>query len=230
MTRPTRSAALWAALLGLVLSIAFGSSSPAAANKRWGAGYFPDVTLTTQDGKNVKFYDLIKDRIVAIDLIYTSCQYAFPIETSKLARMQQLLGDRMGREVFFISISIDPEHDTPAVLKAYAENLGIDYFATPFDIPSADLLEELGATFYKVASGDLTNTPLLRHIARALGKNPKARNAPPRAGDVRHSQADISLARRILGYAPAVGLEEGLEKTVAWFRSRAAQGKAKVGS
>jgi N-acetylneuraminate synthase/sialic acid synthase len=51
-------------------------------------------------------------------------------------------------------------------LKSYADGLGIDYFATPFDIPSADLLEELGVTFYKVASADLTNTPLLKHIAR----------------------------------------------------------------
>ena len=51
-------------------------------------------------------------------------------------------------------------------LKAYADGLKIDYFATPFDIPSADLLESIGATFYKVASADLTNTPLLKHIAR----------------------------------------------------------------
>jgi sialic acid synthase len=51
-------------------------------------------------------------------------------------------------------------------LKVYAEKLGIDYFATPFDISSADLLEELGMTFYKIASADLTNTPLLRHVAR----------------------------------------------------------------
>jgi N-acetylneuraminate synthase/sialic acid synthase len=51
-------------------------------------------------------------------------------------------------------------------LRDYAAGLGIDYFATPFDIPSANLLEELGMTFYKVASADLTNTPLLRHIAR----------------------------------------------------------------
>ena len=51
-------------------------------------------------------------------------------------------------------------------LKAYAEGLKIDFFATPFDIPSADVLEGLGATFYKVASADLTNTPLLKHVAR----------------------------------------------------------------
>ncbi|HKB11310.1 MAG TPA: SCO family protein [Vicinamibacterales bacterium] len=80
------------------------------------------MELTTQDGKVVHFYDdLIKGKIVAIDLIYTTCQYACPLETARLAQVQRLLGDRMGRDVFFYSITIDPEHDTPAVLKEYAE-------------------------------------------------------------------------------------------------------------
>jgi protein SCO1/2 len=122
MKRKTRRrAALLAALTGIVLSIAVLRPASVAANSRWGANFFPDVTLTTQDGEDVKFYDLIKGRIVAIDLIYTNCQYACPLETARLARMQQLLGDRMGKDVFFISISIDPEHDTPAALKAYAK-------------------------------------------------------------------------------------------------------------
>ena len=88
---------------------------------RWGAHSFPDVSLTTHNGDVVHFYDLIKDKIVAIDLIYTTCKYACPLETARLAQVQTLLGDRMGRDVFFYSITIDPEHDTPAVLKAYAE-------------------------------------------------------------------------------------------------------------
>src|SRR3954470_2365622 len=121
MKRQARRAAFAAALTGLVLSIALARTTPVRADSRWGANYFPDVTLTTQDGQNVKFYDLIKGKIVAIDLIYTNCQYACPLESARLARMQQLLGERMGRDVFFISISIDPEHDTPAALKAYAK-------------------------------------------------------------------------------------------------------------
>jgi len=94
-------------------------------NSRWGANYFPNVTLTTQDGRSVHFYDdLIKGKIVAINLIYTSCQYNCPLETARLAQVQKLLGDRMGKDVFFYSITIDPQHDTPAVLKAYAEQFG----------------------------------------------------------------------------------------------------------
>jgi protein SCO1 len=69
----------------------------------------------------VHFYDLIKGKTVAIDLIYTTCQYNCPLETGRLARVQALLADRMGRDLFFLSISIDPKHDTPAVLKTYAD-------------------------------------------------------------------------------------------------------------
>jgi protein SCO1/2 len=115
-----RPAALAAVVMGMVWALALLNQPQLAADSRWGANYFPNVTLTTQNGDDVKFYDLIKGKIVAIDLIYTNCQYACPLESARLARMQQLLGDRMGRDVFFISISIDPEHDTPAALKAYA--------------------------------------------------------------------------------------------------------------
>ena len=82
--------------------------------------HFPNIELTTQDGKKVHFYDdLIKGKIVAIDLIYTSCQYACPLETARLVQVQKKLGDRVGNDIHFISISIDPEHDTPEVLKEY---------------------------------------------------------------------------------------------------------------
>ena len=99
-------------------------SRPAAAN-RWGANYFPNVPLVTQDGKTVRFYDdLIKDKAVAINFIYTSCDEVCPLETASLARAYKLLGARAGRDVFFYSISTDPKRDTPAVLKAYAEKFG----------------------------------------------------------------------------------------------------------
>jgi len=97
------------------------ASRGAEAQRRWGSDYFPNVTLTTQHGVKVRFYDdLIKGKIVAINLIYTTCKYACPLETARLAQVQRLVGDRMGRDVFFYSITIDPEHDTPAVLEEYA--------------------------------------------------------------------------------------------------------------
>jgi protein SCO1 len=111
-----------ASLLTAAIATVFGSVPAAADNSRWGANYFPNVTLTTQDGATVHFYDdLLKGKIVAIDLIYTTCKFACPLETARLAQVQKLLGDRMGKDVFFYSITIDPDHDTPEVLKAYAE-------------------------------------------------------------------------------------------------------------
>jgi protein SCO1/2 len=102
--------------------LACGGAVYAFDNSRWGANYFPNVELTTQDGTKVHFYDdLLKGKIVVIELIYTHCVDACPLETARLAQIQKLLGDRIGKEIFFYSISIDPERDTPEELKAYAE-------------------------------------------------------------------------------------------------------------
>jgi protein SCO1/2 len=92
------------------------------AGGRWGADYFPNVALTTQDGRVVHFYDdLIKGKSVAVNLIYTRCTANCPLETAKLAQVQRILGDRVGKDIFFYSITIDPDHDTPRALKEYAE-------------------------------------------------------------------------------------------------------------
>jgi nucleoside-diphosphate-sugar epimerase len=54
-----------------------------------------------------------------------------------------------------------------------------------------------------------------------MGVRPEPVHTDPRPGDVRHTQADLSAAERDLGHRPAVGFEEGLRRTVAWFASRA---------
>lgn len=102
------------------------AAAPAAPvakpSQPWGAKHFPNVRLLTHEGKAVRFYDdLLKGKAVAINVMYTHCEDACPLETARLAQVQRLLGDRMGREIHFYSISIDPARDTPAVLKAYAE-------------------------------------------------------------------------------------------------------------
>jgi protein SCO1/2 len=174
MKEQTRRAALAAALTGVVLSlsVALLRPMPVAAASRWGASYFPDVTLTTQHGQPVKFYDLIKGRIVAIDLIYTNCQYSCPLETARLARMQQLLGDRMGREVFFISISIDPEHDTPAALKAYAEkyDAGPGWTFLTGKMADIDLLSKKLGLWSDPAQSQDGHTPMLLIGNEATGQ------------------------------------------------------------
>jgi protein SCO1 len=110
-----------ALLVMLAVSPAISSTPAAADNTKWAADYFPNVTLTTHDGIDVRFYDdLLKGKIVAINLMYTTCNYVCPLETARLTQVARVLGDRMGRDIFFYSISIDPEHDTAAVLKEYA--------------------------------------------------------------------------------------------------------------
>lgn len=108
----------------LVLWTGFGYAVPKGSP--WGADYFPNVELVNQDGKTLKFYDdLIKDKVVAINFIYTHCGDSCPAETASLKRVQALLGDRVGKDIFFYSISIDPDHDTPKVLKEYAERFKV---------------------------------------------------------------------------------------------------------
>jgi protein SCO1/2 len=98
----------------------------AAADQRWGPDYFPNVPLVTQDGVTVRLYDdLLRGKAVAINLVYTSCKDECPLETAKLVQLQRLLGDRVGKDIFFYSISIDPKRDTPEVLKAYAEKFRV---------------------------------------------------------------------------------------------------------
>jgi protein SCO1/2 len=74
----------------------------------------------------VRFYDdLLKGKSVAIDLIYTDCKDECPLETARLVQVQKLLGDRVGKDLFMYSISIDPKHDTPEVLKEYADKFHV---------------------------------------------------------------------------------------------------------
>ncbi len=106
----------WAALL-----ITAALSVPVLAAEIGEPGYFANVPLTTHEGKVVRFYDdLLKGKSVVINLIYTTCTYSCPIESAKMAELQRLLGDRVGKDFFFYSISIDPENDTPKKLKEYA--------------------------------------------------------------------------------------------------------------
>lgn len=98
-----------------------------AVSSPWGAGYFPNVPLVTQHGQTVRFYDdLLRDKAVAINLVYTHCQDACPLETARLAQVRELLGDELRRHIHFYSITIDPARDTPPVLKAYAEKFQAD--------------------------------------------------------------------------------------------------------
>lgn len=83
---------------------------------------FPNVPLVTHEGDTVRFYDdLIKDKTVLINFMYARCADICPGMTANLKLVQKEFGDRIGRDIFMYSITLEPEHDTQSVLKAYAE-------------------------------------------------------------------------------------------------------------
>lgn len=104
---------------------------PAASNRGGGKGItpatpFPNVTLYTHEGEAVRFYDdLIRDKVVAINMMYTQCSGICPRSTANLVEVQSMLGARAGRDVFMYSITLQPELDTPERLRQYAGRYGI---------------------------------------------------------------------------------------------------------
>jgi len=88
--------------------------------------HFPNVVLINQDRKKVHFYDdLIKGKLVVIQFMFTNCERFCPMVTPNLVKVQEELRKRAPGEVSMVSITVDPNHDTPEVLKAYAEKFHI---------------------------------------------------------------------------------------------------------
>ena len=111
------AAATGAAVAGLGLL-----GAPASAAE----GRIPDVEVIDQDGRRFRFYrDLVQGRIVTLNFIFTSCGDTCPLVTQNLAQMQDLLGPRVGRDVFMYSLTLQPEVDTPEALKDYAAMYGV---------------------------------------------------------------------------------------------------------
>ena len=87
--------------------------------------FLPDLTLADQNGRKVRFYtDLIKDKTVVISFFYTSCTYTCLMQGEVFSRLQTELGERLGREIFLISVSVDPETDTPKRLRMWGAQRG----------------------------------------------------------------------------------------------------------
>jgi protein SCO1/2 len=88
--------------------------------------YFPNFELTTSEGRKVRFYDdLLKDKIVVINLMYADCDGICPLTTANLKRVRTLLREQITKDVFIYSLTLRPERDTPAALKAYASMQGV---------------------------------------------------------------------------------------------------------
>src|SRR5712691_12730776 len=105
---------LFAGIVALAaLTVAAPDRLTAQGNRR-GENYFPNLPVVTQDGKTLRFYDdVIKGKIVVISFIYTSCPDICPLTTARMAQVEEKLGAVVGRDIFMVSMTVDPENDTP---------------------------------------------------------------------------------------------------------------------
>ena len=111
-------------LAGNVLAAQDPNSSLSRPAQR---GFFPNVPLVTQNGEKVRFYDdLIRDKTVLLNFFLVECTDGLcPTAISTMRKVQDLLGERMGKDIFFLSITLQPKKDTPAILKEYSDNFDI---------------------------------------------------------------------------------------------------------
>jgi len=120
---------LFSALLALLLAGAASAQQPAAqpatptnADASASEKYFTDITLVDQNGAKLRFYhDLLQGKTVIINSFFATCQGSCLPITRNLEKVQEALGDRLGKDARIISISVDPEVDTPPELKAFSK-------------------------------------------------------------------------------------------------------------
>ncbi len=154
----TRRAVVLGALAALVAVAAEGAPKPEALPT---IGPAPGFTLIAQDERRLSLTDL-RGKAVVLTFIYTTCADTCPLLTAKMAALQGRLGADFGRRVFFVSITVDPERDTPGVLKGYgaAHGARFDGWAfltgTPADIRG--VAKRYGVYARKTARGDVDHT------------------------------------------------------------------------
>ena len=121
----------------------------------------PGFALISQDGAQVSLAKL-RGKVVAVTFIFTRCSATCPILTPMMSLVQDRLGADFGSKIAFASITVDPEHDTPEMLKLYAQMYGADVagwsFLTGPSPVIADLTRRYGVFAAKDANGDIEHT------------------------------------------------------------------------
>lgn len=122
MRRPYEGIVVWVMVLAMLPWM------PAAAQQAAGnpaKNYFTDVVLVDQDGREHRFYsDLLAGKVVVIGSFFATCTGACPAMAKTYKKIQDWLGERQGKDIYLISITVDPEHDTPQRLKEFAQEFG----------------------------------------------------------------------------------------------------------
>ena len=142
-------------------------AEPSGAEK-----YFTDTILINQNGEKMRFYsDLLKGKTVIIDSFFATCQGSCLPMNRNLEKVQEALGDRLGKDAYIISISVDPTVDTPPSLKAYAKKLNArpGWFFLTGDKENVDLvLKKLGQ--FVDDKQDHTNIFIIGNVRTGLWK------------------------------------------------------------
>ena len=121
----------------------------------------PGFTLTSQDGAQISLANL-RGKVVAVTFIFTRCTATCPVLTPLMSLVQDRLGRDFGSKIAFASITVDPEHDTPEMLKLYAQMYGADLggwsFLTGPRPVIADLTRRYGVYAAKDANGEVEHS------------------------------------------------------------------------
>ena len=151
--------AVW---LAAVASFVWGSVDAAPKSEALPTnGPAPAFTLTAQDERRLSLADL-RGKVVVLTFIYTACADTCPLLTAKMATLQGRLGADFGPRVFFVSVTVDPERDTPAVLKGYGAAHGARFDGWAFLTGTPAEIREVGQRYgifaKKTARGDVDHT------------------------------------------------------------------------
>jgi cytochrome oxidase Cu insertion factor (SCO1/SenC/PrrC family) len=139
-----------AALLGLFCTVASAAAQQKqVADEQAARNYFTDLPVLNQEGRQLRFYsDVLKDKVVLVNFVFTHCKDACPLITQKLTLVRDQLASEFGKDIHFVSISLDPTRDTPAALKEFARVQQADHDGWVFVTGDADnvnlIIKKLG--------------------------------------------------------------------------------------
>ena len=107
------------------ISGALSASTPPESGPSRARHYFSDVELIDQNGRRRRLYsDLLQNRVVVVNAFFTTCTDSCPVMAANFSRLRKALASRAGKDLFFLSLSVDPETDSPERLRQYAQRFG----------------------------------------------------------------------------------------------------------
>ena len=132
-------------------------------------GPAPDFELITQDNTSLRL-SALRGKVIALSFIFTRCAGPCPLLTAKLVGIQKQLGDAAGEDIYFVSVTIDPQYDRPDVLKSYALAMGSDLSGWVFLTGTPGQIKTVGRSYgvfhEKQSDGDVEHNVLTSLIDR----------------------------------------------------------------